>query len=106
MFISTPENLKLPQDIYIYYPLTKQNYWYLWALEFYAILCLSFNAAAYLCFYIGVLFRLEFQFDILANKVKDHLEIQDSSNINNKFPDNKEIISKNDLVIHHQTLYE
>ena len=97
IIISTADQLKLPQEAYFYYPLSKKTYWYFWTVELIGTAIGTFAQGAYLAFYFGTVSRLEIQFDILASRVKETLELTDY--------ENQEFSSFRDICIHHQTIY-
>ena len=104
---STPDNLKLPIDIYLYFPLTEKNYSYFFSIQVFASIFFINALVASGMFFDGILLRMELQFDILANRVNEFFKISEYS-VNNRFNRlNKEIIlARNNLVKHHQTIYE
>ena len=104
IIISTPDALFLPQDAYFYFPLTRKNYWCFWAIELYAVIFGSLSVCAYAVFYTGSILRLELQFDILASRLKETLEVEGYEY--EKSIENQEIHPLNDMIVHHQTIYK
>ena len=92
----------MPVDLY--FTVTAKNYFYFIAIEIYATIYFSTVALSYIMFFDGMIIRMEVQFDRLANRVKEFLEMAESSRKGSTA--NRELIEARDNIVkHHQTIY-